>query len=246
MFLLGGGLILVFSIALCVHAVRTGADSMWLWIILFLQPVGGIVYLVAIVGPQLFGGPTARKVGQAARETLDPTRAYRQAQKAHEDTPTVANKIRLAAAATRLGRHEEAEALYREGAQGIHAEDPTLLLGRATALVELGRYADALPLLDKLAEDNDKGRTPAESLTLARAYEGLGRMSEAESAYVIARDRLPGLEGMGRYAAFLARCGRKDEARDAIAEMDARIAKAQGPFRTEGRTWRNLAAEALG
>lgn len=245
MFLLGGGLILLFSVAMCVHVVRTGREMFWLYIILFLQPVGGLVYLAAIVIPSLIGGPTARRVGQAARDTLDPTRAYRAAQQAHDETPTVANKIRLAAAAAGLGRHDEAEQLYREGAQGIHAEDPTLLLGRATALVELGRYAEALPLLDLLAQDKDKGRTPAETLTLARAYEGLGRMSDAEAAYLIARDRLPGLEGMGRYAAFLARIGRRDEARDAIAEMDARIAKAQGPFRSEARSWRNLAAEAL-
>lgn len=245
--LLGGGLVsLLFSVALCVHVVRTGREMYWLFIILFLQPIGGLVYLVAVILPEIFGGSAARRVSQAARETLDPTRAYRTAQKAHEDTPTVANKIRLAAAATSLGRHEEAERLYREGAQGIHAEDPTLLLGRATALVELGRPAEALPLLDQLAADPDKGRTPAESLTLARALEGLGRTAEAEEAYQVAASRLPGLEGMGRYAAFLARSGRRDEARSMVAEMDARIAKAQGPFRAEARTWRNLAAAALG
>ena len=245
MLLLGGGLVLAFSIALCVHAVRTGAETFWLWIILFLQPVGGLVYLIAVVVPQLIGGPTARRVGQAARETLDPSRSYRQAQQAHDDTPTVANKIRLATAATGLGRHDEAEQLYRAAAQGIHAEDPTLLLGRATALVELGRPAEALPLLETLALDTEKGRTPAESLTHARALEGLGQLGEAEAAYLVARDRLPGLEGMARYAAFLARTGRVEEARDAIAEMDHRIARTNGPFRQEGRHWRALAAEAL-
>lgn len=245
--LLGGGLLsLAFSVALCVHAVRTGRDMYWLFIILFLQPIGGLVYLVAIVLPEMFGGSTARRVSQAARDTLDPTRAYRTAQKAHEDAPTVANKIRLAVAASSLGRHEEAEQLYREGAQGIHAEDPTLLLGRANALVELGRHPEALPLLDQLAADPEKGRTPAESLTLARALEGLGRNSEAEVAYQVASSRLPGLEGMGRYAAFLARSGRRDEARAMVTEMDSRISRAQGPFRAEGRAWRNLAAEALG
>ena len=50
----------------------------------------------------LFRGQAARKMGQATREALDPGRAYREAQKAHEDTPTVANKIRLAQAAMRV------------------------------------------------------------------------------------------------------------------------------------------------
>ena len=42
---------LVFSIGLCVHAVRTHQDSFWLWIILMFQPLGGLVYLVAIIAP---------------------------------------------------------------------------------------------------------------------------------------------------------------------------------------------------
>ena len=55
------GLGLIFSIALCVHVVRTGQNMMWLYLILFLSPIGGIVYLIAVVVPSLTGGPTARK-----------------------------------------------------------------------------------------------------------------------------------------------------------------------------------------
>ena len=72
MFLLGGGLSLLLAIALCVHAVRSGQQLYWVWIILVFQPFGGIVYLIAIVLPEMFGGTTARRVSQAARATLDP------------------------------------------------------------------------------------------------------------------------------------------------------------------------------
>jgi hypothetical protein len=152
--------------------------------------------------------------------------------------------MRLARAAAAQGRHAEAEALYAQAAQGVHAEDPALLLGRAVALIELDRHAEALVLLEQLKEDGD-GDTPPVALALGRAYEGLGRMTEAEGAYKDAAERLPGLEGIGRYAAFLARAGRRDEAREAVAEMDRRIAKANPQFRKEGRGWRDLAAQAL-
>lgn len=154
-------------------------------------------------------------------------------------------RFRLARAAAALGRHGEAESLYGQAAQGIHAEDPTLLLGRAVALIELGRFAEALGLLDLLGQDADKGRTPAAALALGRAYEGVGRMAEAESAYQWAVERLPGLEALGRYAAFMARTDRREEATEAIAEMDRRIAKANPQFRKEARGWRDLAAQAL-
>ena len=240
------GLSLLFSIALCVHVVRTGQAMYWLMIILMLQPLGGIVYLVAIVLPALAGGATARRAVQGARETLDPTREYREARAATEDTPTVHNQMRLAKAAAGLGHHGEAEHLYAQAATGIHADDPVLLLGRATALIELVRHAEALAILDRLGQDADKGRRPQTALALGRAYEGLGRMSEADTAYQWAAGRLPGLEGLGRYAAFLARTGRAGEAREALVEMDRRIASANPQFRREGRAWRDLAARALG
>jgi hypothetical protein len=240
------GLSLLFSIALCVHVVRTNQAMWWLMIILMLQPLGGIVYLVAIVIPSLAGGPTARRMARGARETLDPTREYREARAANDLTPTVHNQMRLAKAAASLGQYEEAEHLYVAAASGIHAEDPVLLLGRATALVELGRHAEALAILERLGGDEEKGRSPQAALSLGRAYEGLGRMAEADAAYQWAAGRLPGLEGLGRYAAFLAHTGRTAEAREALTEIDRRLGNAAPQFRKEGRVWRDLAARALG
>jgi hypothetical protein len=239
------GVSLLFSIALCVHVVRTGQQIYWLWIILLIPTIGGLIYLAAIVVPSLATGPAARRLGQGAREVLDPTREYREAGAACAETPTVHNQMRLARAAAALGHHEEAQALYGKAARGIHAEDPVLLIGRAVALIELNRFEEALTLLDVMGKDSDKGRTPAAALALGRAFEGLGRIGEADTAYQWAAGRLPGLEGVGRYAAFLARTGGRDEAAEAIAEMDRRIAKANPQFRREGRAWRDLAARAL-
>lgn len=235
----------LFSVLLCVHVVRTGRELFWLWIIILAPPIGGIVYLVAIILPELFGGRTARRVASAARETLDPTREYREAKAAVEDTPTVRNQSRLAAAAMALGKPEEAERLYREAAQGIHAEDPVLLLGRANALLDLGRAAEALTVLEVLGRDEGRGRTAQAALALGRAYEGLGRIEEADTALQWASQRLPGFEGLGRYAAFMARNGRRDEAQEALDEMDKRLSKLRPQFRKEGRAWRDLAARAL-
>lgn len=238
------GLSLIFSIALCVHVVRTGQQTFWLWIVLMFQPIGGVVYLVAVIGPELFGGRTARRIGEAARDTLDPNREYREARAAFAETPTVRNQSRLAAAEAQLGRYDEAERLYAEAAQGVHAEDPVLLLGRANALLELGRAEDALKLLQQIGQDPE-GRTPATSMAQGRACEALGRVAEAEAAYDWAAGRLPGLEGLGRQAAFLARTGRKAQAQDLLAELDRRLTKAHPQFRKEGRRWRDLAAAAI-
>ena len=249
--LLGGSLplialSLIFSIALAVHVVRTGRELFWLWIILIFQPLGGLVYFLAIVLPELTRGPAARRLEQSARAALDPMREYREARQACEDTPTVRNQSRLAQAAAALGRHDEAERLYAEAAHGIHAEDPALLLGRAIALLELGRPKDAIDVLELIpGGETVDPLPPAAVLALARAHESLGRTAEADAAYAEAILRMAGFEAFGRYAAFMARNGRKDEARAAIAEMDKRLTKLAAQFRKEGKQWRDLAAKAL-
>ena len=239
------GLSLILAIALCVHVVRTGQPMYWLWIILAFQPLGGIVYLVAIVLPAWTSGAGAQRLQAGAMRSLDPGREYREAKAALDLSPTVHNQMRLAKAAAAQGRWQEAEDLYAHAAQGIHAEDPVLILGRATALLELGRASEALPLVQALVENPDEGRMPPVGLALARALEAMGRNSEAEAAYDRAAGRMPGLEGLGRQAAFLARTGRKAQAQQIIADMDRRITQANPQFRKEGRAWRDLAAKAV-
>ena len=230
---------LIFSVLMCLHVLRTGREIFWLFIILIFQPIGGLIYLIAIVLPELSRGAGVRKLGQAVGDTLDPEREYRQARQAVEDTPTVHNKMRLAAAAAELDRHDEAETLYREAAQGIHADDPALLLGRARALVELERYDEALALLDQVPD------LPQATLARARAQAGLGQTDAAERTYLSAVERTPGLEAIARYAVFQARTGRLAQAKETLAEIDKRVRKATTHFRAEARRWRDFAAREI-
>ena len=234
---------LALAIALCVHAVRTGQQMYWLWIILAFQPIGGLVYFVAVLLPGLGAGPVARRMGQVTRRTLDPGRALRDARAAYEDAPTVHNAIKFAEASGELGQWSQSERLYAAAAQGLYAEDPALLLGRARALVELGRSAEARPVLDNLAA---QGNPPPEvDLLRARAAEAVGEMAEAERAYQRAVERMPGLEAIARQAAFLAGAGRREAAQELLREIELRTQRTRGQFRVEARQWRDLARQAI-
>ncbi len=229
-----------------IHVVRTGRELYWLWILVIAGPLGAAIYVLAIIVPELLGGRTARGVGRAARAALDPERDYRRAKQALEDTPTVGNQMKIAQAAAALGRWDEAETHWRACAQGHWAKDPVILLGHANALLELERYAEALAPLETLRGLGKDGETAPVALAFARACEGLGRFDDADAPYRFAADRVPGLEAGARYVAFLARAGRREDARLGLEELDRRLQKIAPPLRPEARRWRDLAAKAVG
>jgi hypothetical protein len=196
--------------------------------------------------PEWMGGRTARGIGRATQQALDPERDYRNAMRALEDTPTVGNRMKVAQAAAALGRWDDSEAQWAQCVTGHWAEDATILLGHANALLELGRCQEALQRLEQLKKLGREGETPVVALAFARAFEGLGRNNEADEAYRFAADRVPGLEAGGRYVAFMAKVGRREDAEIGMAELDRRLTKIAPPLRAEARVWRDIAAKALG
>jgi hypothetical protein len=242
------GLILTYlpSLVCGIHVVRTGREMYWLWIFVIAPMLGPAFYFFAVLVPDWMGGRTARGLGRATQQALDPERDFRNAMRALEDTPTIGNRMKVAQAAAALGRWDDAEAQWAQCVDSHWAEDPAVLMGHANALLELRRYQEALTRLEQLKKLGREGETPVVALAFARAYEGLGRNQEADDAYRFAADRVPGLEAGGRYVAFMAKLGRREDAEIGLAELDRRLAKIAPPLRPEARVWRDIAAKALG
>ena len=234
------------SILCGIHVLRSGREMFWLWLFIIGPLVAPAFYFFAVLVPEWMGGRTARGVGRATQQALDPERDYRAALRALEDTPTIGNRMKVAQAAAALGRWQDAEAQWALASEGQWADDPAILLGHAEALLEVGRHDDALRKLEKLKEQCRERETPRAVLAGARAYEGLGRNSDADNAYRYAADRVPGLEAGGRYVAFMAKTGRREDAEIGLAELDRRLQKIAPPLRAEARIWRDIAAKALG
>ena len=242
------GIILTYlpSLLCGIHVVRTGREMFWLWLFVIGPLIAPAFYFFAVLVPEWTGGSRGRSVGKAARQALDPERDYRNALRTLEDTPTVGARMKVAHAAAALGRWSDAEAQWALSADGAWAYDPAILMGHALSLLELGRYADALGRLEKMKALGAEGKTPTVALAFARAYEGLGRNEDADDAYRFAADRVPGLESGGRYVAFMAKTGRREDAEIGFAEIERRLSKIAPPLRPEARVWRDLAAKALG
>ena len=69
-----GGLSLAFSIAMCIHAVRSGQQMYWLFIILAFQPVGGLDPGEFLADPVHGGHPAAYSVGSGTPASASASR----------------------------------------------------------------------------------------------------------------------------------------------------------------------------
>lgn len=234
------------SIVCAVHALRTGRNMIWLWIMFLVPPpIGAIIYVCVELVPEWFGGRTANRVRANLDKALAPDREYRTAKTALDDVPSAGNRLRLGQAAMALEKYDEAEVQFREAAVGQFADDPAMLMGHAQALLELKRFAEALQRLEQLRAQGKEGETPAAALAFGRAYEGLGRMEEADGPYRFAADRMPGLEAAARYVVYLARAGRKEDAKIGMAELERRLKRIPPAFKNDARRWRDFAATAV-
>lgn len=229
-----------------IHAVRTGRAQTWLWILVIGGILGATIYVFAVLVPEWMSGRTARALGATARSVLDPERDYRAAKLALDDADTVGNRMRLAQAAAALGRWEEAERAWADCVVGQFADDPVVLLGHANALLELGRFDEALKRLEALSQLGQDQDTAPVALAYARAFEGLNRPADAEPPYRFAAGRMPGLEAACRYAVFLARSGRQADARAALADIERRFSKVNPQLRGIDRPWVDMATRAVG
>jgi hypothetical protein len=176
-------LIPLLQILCVVHVVRTGRNTTWIYILLFLPGLGTIAYAIVEVLPGLFGSRTARNLQSAAVGAIDPGRELRRRREALEQADTVDNRRLLAEALVAAGEPGEALALYREVLTGIHADDPGMLLGMARAAYGVGQYELARRTVLQLGETNPRYLPVEAQLLHARILAALGRDDEAAGDY---------------------------------------------------------------
>jgi hypothetical protein len=238
-----GGAIVIFQIACVIHAVRTNRTS-WIWIILVFPFVGCIAYLASEVrvGRVRRGGrPLAGKIVDVAL----PTRKLEALRAEVEACPSVENRLALAEQCVKHKKYDEALQLYTSAATGVHADDPEVLRGRATAQFEMGAHGDAKATLEHLFEVKPRERSPAIRLLFARVVEAAGDDAATLAAYENALTGAIGDETRCRYAGALERAGRRDDALAIYNRIVKESARSDSSYRRENREWIRLAKQKL-
>ena len=218
------GLHVVIALCFAVHAVRSGQDRYWLFVLFAFPLLGSVVYGVAIWLPEARHSHTGRHIVRGVQKRLDPTRELREAQLAFEDAATVDNRSRLADALVEAGRPDEAIAHYQSSLRGIHADDPDLHVRLARAQLDAGHPAQARALLEELIGKRPDYRSPAGHLIYARALAAEGERAKAKHEFDTLVGYFSGFEAHAAYADVLVGWGEMDAA---VALRDEALRKAK-------------------
>ena len=227
-----------------IHAVRTGRPSWWLFVLLSFPMLGSIIYFFAEYLPSMRNTRGGMKAVRAINSIVDPNRELREATQEFDRTPTAYNRARLAQALLVKGQVAEAIDHYRQAASGPYATDAAFLQGLGTALLEGGRYAEAVAAFERLFEAHPAQRNSPAALRHAEALAGAGR-PEARQAFDAVVASNASIEAHSKYGQFLLRQGDKAGARLALERCLQDAQRGHHHSRELNREWIDQATLAL-
>jgi hypothetical protein len=228
---------IIIQASLIIHCIKTGRNTIWVYVLAFLPFAGPIAYTVVEILPGLFGSRTAQRARRGLKKAMDPTADLRRYENEARVTGGVATQQRYAEELMRQGRHDQAIDTYRQILTGLYEHDPNLMLGLARAQFGKGDATAARSTLDELIRVNPEFKSPEGHLLYARALETEGNVGRALEEYVVLAPYFPGAEAAVRYAQLLNANGRREEARKVAQELLDRARIAPAHYRKAQKSW---------
>jgi hypothetical protein len=189
-----------------VHFIRRRPDTIWLWVIIFLGPLGALVYIAMEVLPDL--GLLRQSFDAFGRR-----KRIAQLEAIVKENPAVGNFEELAELHLDEGNYAKARACY-DRAITPRDEQPDPLYRRGIAEIHLGDFEAAVKDLEAVTERDakyDLHRAPA---LLAHAYANTNQPEKAEALFKRVTEISTLSETYYNYASFLASQNRAAEARE--------------------------------
>jgi hypothetical protein len=236
-----GVLITILNVLLVVHAARAGRFMPWGLVILFLPGIGGLLYIAFELLPQWFGSYGAQRARRTFASALDPRGRYRALKDALDVVDTIANRSALADECLAIGRPQEALDQYEAVLARPLGDEPAYRIGKARALLDLGRAGDAVEALEEVKRTSPDLHSPEGRLLYARALEMAGRSEEALDRYASLAPTYPGPEPSVRRAQLLEGLGQREQARSIADEVVRSLRRAPAHVRANEREWFALA-----
>ena len=219
-----------------IHWIRRRPESYWLWIIIFLGPIGAIIYLAVEALPEM-RDPEFFKVFPRRR------RIRELAAVVHEN-PSAGNYEELGQLYLDDGKWQKARDAYNKSISA-RTDSPDPFYRRAIAEIELGDFAAAVPDLERAVAADPKFDFQRAAGLLAFAYARTGQPEKASALFADVTRTSTLTETQYHYAEFLAEQGRKAEAREWLQRILAKRRSQPGFLKRRERKWYWLTRKLL-
>lgn len=202
---------LSLQVYFAVHALRSGRDKYWLYIIL-MPGIGIIIYFFSEYLPELQANARVQQIKPSLDPKMKPEKRLKLLKTQVEISPSLNNKKDLAREYVNACMFDQAIETYESCLQGAHKKDTGVLEGLSCAFYFKGDYDNAIQSLGKLINARGGIRGDQFDLLLAEAFERIGKSNDALDQYDKICNKCSGEEARCKYALLLKKTGKTVEA----------------------------------
>jgi hypothetical protein len=207
-------IILALDVFCVIHMLRRGTVNRWLYLVIFLPAIGGLIYLYyEVFSSRRLNTSKIDLVGM-----INPGSKIKKLEDELRFTDTFANKVKLADAYLEAGQTDKAIALYEASLTGAFAENEHVMAQLVIAHHAKQQYAKAIKLAQKIYKLPQFIRSKAH-LAYAKALEESGNIEQAEAEFKAMKGRFSYFEQRYEYGMFLIRIGRDNDAAAVLTDM---------------------------
>ncbi len=214
---------LILSIAVqvfcLVHALRTGRDRIWIYVIILGSLIGCLAYFIVELVPALAGSRGAQRARKVVANHLDPTKDLRHHQRAMTVNNSVGNVIAFAEECLNTGHYQQAIEALGTARKGLYVNDPNVLLLLAKARFESQDFTGARQALDELIAANPDYKSAEGHLLYARSLESVGELDAARTEFAALAQYYPGPRAKLHYVRLLRKLGETEMARAMLDDL---------------------------
>jgi hypothetical protein len=229
---------LLLTVFALVHFFKRGSGNyLWVFLIIFLGPVGSLVYIIVEVLPEL-------RAGHASSGWMVKRKRLKELEAAVLDNPSAGNYEELADLHLQDQNYARARECF-DRAISSRTDLPDSFYGRAICSLHLGDTQKAIPDLETVLtmdRKHDYGRAMG---LLAYCYAQTGQADAAEKLFREALTTSTLSETQFRFAEFLATQGKSDEASDWAERVVNKRTTLSGPLHRADEHWIRQAKSLL-
>ncbi len=220
-----------------VHFIRRRPDTYWFYVILFLGPIGAIVYLLVEALPDI------GLVGQSFK-VFPRRKRISQLEAMIRDNPSPGNYEELGDLYMDDSKIPQAREAF-DRAIAARADTPDPFYRRGVCAIQMGDFAAAVPDLERVVAKQPEYDFQRAAGLLAHAYAQIGEKEKAESLFRRVTTTSTLSETYLNFADLLASEQRPDEAREWAQKVLDKKPTMPSYLRRRERPWFRRANEML-